>query len=131
MVDDDDIARYLLRGLFASSGYRFMEANGGIEGLRVARKSKPNLIILDLQMPDMSGFEVLDALKRDPETREIPVVIYTSHVLDSEERARLQAAVDIVPKESRSREAAEARFSEALSRAGLQAKLTPTNEAHV
>jgi len=80
----------------------FRDSNGGIEGLRVARKSKPNLIILDLQMPDMSGFEVLDALKRDPETREIPVVIYTSHVLDSEERARLQAAVDIVPKESRS-----------------------------
>jgi CheY-like chemotaxis protein len=97
----------------------------------VARKSKPNLIILDLQMPDMSGFEVLDALKRDPETREIPVVIYTSHVLDSEERARLQAAADIVPKESRSREEAEVRFSEALSRAGLQAKLTSTNEAHV
>jgi signal transduction histidine kinase/CheY-like chemotaxis protein len=131
MVDDDDIARYLLRGLFANNGYRFLEANGGTEGLRVARKSKPNLIILDLQMPDMSGFEVLDALKRDPETREIPVVIYTSQVLDSEERARLQAAVDIVPKESRSREAAEARFSEALSRAGLQAKLTPTDEAHV
>jgi CheY-like chemotaxis protein len=130
MVDDDDIARYLLRGLFANSGYRFLEANGGIEGLRVARKSKPNLIILDLQMPNMSGFDVLDTLKRDPETREIPVVIYTSQVLDSEERA-LQAAVDIVPKESRSREAAEARFSEPLSRAGLQAKLTPSNEAHV
>jgi hypothetical protein len=70
-------------------------------------------------------------LRANPETREIPVVIYTSQVLDSEERARLQAAVDIVPKESRSREAAEARFSEALFRAGLQAKLTSTNEAHV
>jgi signal transduction histidine kinase/DNA-binding response OmpR family regulator len=126
IVDDDDIARYLLRGLLSPSGARLIEASGGVEGLSVARQNKPDLIILDLQMPDLSGFEVLDTLKHDPETRKIPVVIYTSQVLNSEERARLQDAVDIVPKESRSREAAEARFSEAISRAGLKTKLTPT-----
>jgi signal transduction histidine kinase/DNA-binding response OmpR family regulator len=131
MVDDDEIARYLLRGLLAGSGHRLLEAQGGVEGLRVARLSKPNLIILDLSMPDLSGFEVLETLKRDPETREIPVVIYTSQSLDSEERARLQEAVDIVPKGASSREAAETRFAEAMVRAGLQIKLNASSEVRV
>jgi signal transduction histidine kinase/DNA-binding response OmpR family regulator len=131
MVDDDEIARYLLRGLLSGSGHRLLEAQGGVEGLRVARLSKPNLIILDLSMPDLSGFEVLETLKRDPETREIPVVIYTSQSLDSEERARLQDAVDIVPKGASSREAAETRFAEAMVRAGLQIKLNASSEVRV
>ena len=131
MVDDDEIARYLLRGLLAGSGHRLLEAQGGVEGLRLARLSKPNLIILDLSMPDLSGFEVLETLKRDPETREIPVVIYTSQSLDSEERARLQDAVDIVPKGASSREAAETRFAEAMVRAGLQIKLNASSEVRV
>jgi signal transduction histidine kinase/CheY-like chemotaxis protein len=131
MVDDDEIARYLLRGLLAGSGHRLLEAQGGVEGLRLARLSKPNLIILDLSMPDLSGFEVLETLKRDPETREIPVVIYTSQSLDSEERARLQDAVDIVPKGASSREAAETRFAEAMMRAGLQIKLNASSEVRV
>jgi signal transduction histidine kinase/DNA-binding response OmpR family regulator len=131
MVDDDEIARYLLRGLLAGSGHRLLEAQGGVEGLRLARLSKPNLIILDLSMPDLSGFEVLETLKGDPATREIPVVIYTSQSLDSEERARLQDAVDIVPKGASSREAAETRFAEAMVRAGLQIKLNASSEVRV
>ena len=131
IVDDDEISRYLLKSLLASSGCRALEARGGVEGLSLARQSKPSLIILDLSMPDLSGFDVLDALKRDPETKEIPVIIYTSQSLDSEDRVRLQAAADIVPKESRSREIAESRFSEALARAGLHTKLSPSSEIRV
>jgi len=74
-------------------------------------------------MPDLSGFEVLDQLKMDPKTQQIPVVIYTSQRLDSKERARLQTAADIVPKETQSRELTEARFAEALARAGVPIKV--------
>lgn len=119
IIDDDEISRYLLKSVLGSSGYRLLEARGGNEGLRVANESKPDLIILDLSMPDVSGFEVLDALKNNAETRQIPVVIYTSQRLESQERERLQAAVDIVPKETQSRELTEIRFMEALARAGL------------
>jgi CheY-like chemotaxis protein len=130
IVDDDEISRYLVKGLLGGKGYRLIEARGGNEGLKLAKETSPDLIVLDLSMPDVSGFEVLDALKRDPATRDIPVVIYTSQVLRSHERERLHAAVDIVPKETKSREAAESRFAEALSRAGLRIKAS-ASEVHV
>jgi CheY-like chemotaxis protein len=123
IIDDDEISRYLLKGVLGNGGYRLLEARGGNEGLRLAKKSKPDLIILDLSMPDLSGFEVLDQLKMDPKTQQIPVVIYTSQRLDSKERARLQTAADIVPKETQSRELTEARFAEALARAGVPIKV--------
>jgi len=129
-IDDDEISRYLLKGIFSTSGCRLLEATGGIEGLRLARQTKPNLIVLDLSMPDLSGFEVLGALKREPETREIPVVIYTSQTLDSAERARLAEAVEIVPKET-TRELAEARFADVLARVGLPTRLASANQVHV
>jgi signal transduction histidine kinase/CheY-like chemotaxis protein len=123
IIDDDEVSRYLLKGVLGNGGYRLLEARGGNEGLRLAKESKPDLIILDLSMPDLSGFEVLDQLKMDPKTQQIPVVIYTSQRLDSGERERLQAAADIVPKETQSRELTEARFAEALARAGVHIKL--------
>lgn len=129
VVDDDEISRYLVRGVLAGKGYRIVEARSGKEGLKLAKETRPNLIILDLSMPDLNGFEVLAALKQDSGTRKIPVVIYTAQVLDSDERARLQAAVDIVPKETKSREAAELRFAEAFVRAGLGTRVNPS-EVH-
>ena len=122
IVDDDEISRYLAKGVLAGKGYRLVEARGGSEGLKLARETSPDLIVLDLSMPDVSGFDVLDTLKANPATRDIPVVIYTSQALESHERERLHAAIDIVPKEAKSREAAETRFAEALLRAGLRAK---------
>jgi signal transduction histidine kinase/DNA-binding response OmpR family regulator len=122
IVDDDEISRYLVKGLLANRGYRLLEAHGGNEGLRLARENRPSLIVLDLSMPDLDGFEVLDTLKNDSETRDIPVVIYTSQLLESGDRARLHQAVDIIPKESASREWTGARFTEALARAGLEPK---------
>ncbi len=119
IIDDDEVSRYLLKTALAESGYRLLEAHGGKEGIRLAHEGKPRVIILDLAMPDLSGFEVLDMLKRDPETREIPVIIHTSQTLGTKDRALLEAAVDIVPKEVGSRELAGARIAEALSRAGL------------
>jgi signal transduction histidine kinase/CheY-like chemotaxis protein len=127
IIDDDEISRYLLKGVLGNGGYRLLEARGGNEGLRFAKESKPDLIILDLSMPDLSGFEVLDQLKMDPKTQQIPVVIYTSQRLESGERERLQAAADIVPKETQSRELTEARFAEALARAGVHMKVKATD----
>jgi CheY-like chemotaxis protein len=130
IVDDDEISRYLLRGLLANTGYRLLEARGGNDGVKLATENKPNLVILDLSMPDLSGFEVLKILKSDAVTRDIPIVIYTSQTLDSADRERLQSAVDIVPKEMKSRELMETRFAEALVRAGLHTAVKDVESAH-
>lgn len=131
IVDDDEVSRYLLKGLLAQTGFRIVEATGGNEGLRHARHSKPNAIILDLGMPDLSGFEVIMNLKQDPETARIPVIIHTSKVLDENERFLLEEAVDIVSKNSQSREATMANFSQAFAKAGLMVAGEKPAEVHI
>ena len=89
IIDDNERDRYLLKQLFRGSSIVIQEAAGGAEGLREAMKEQPNAIVLDLSMPDLSGFEVLDALKKDASTKDIPVVICTSRILTESERRRL------------------------------------------
>jgi signal transduction histidine kinase/DNA-binding response OmpR family regulator len=120
VIDDDATSRYLLRGVLAPAQCQVWEADGGVAGLRMAREFKPSMIVLDLSMPDLGGFEVLEQLRQDPETRGIPVVIHTSKVLDGEDQVRLNSALDVIPKSiMTSRDAAAARFGESLRKAGL------------
>jgi CheY-like chemotaxis protein len=86
IIDDQERDRYVLKQQFRESGIIIQEVSNGSDGIREAAKNKPNAIILDLTMPDVSGFEVLDALKASAATKDIPVVVCTSRVLtDSEE----------------------------------------------
>jgi signal transduction histidine kinase/DNA-binding response OmpR family regulator len=89
IIDDEERDRYLLKQQFRESGVIIQEASSGSEGIRAAAIERPNAIILDLTMPGMSGFEVLDALKTDVATKDIPVVICTSRVLTDSERLQL------------------------------------------
>jgi CheY-like chemotaxis protein len=78
-----------------------LEAHGGTEGIRSAQNHKPDFIFLDLTMPGMTGFEVLEELKQTPETAEIPVAIVTSRILTQAEREVLQQkAVAILAKDN-------------------------------
>jgi CheY-like chemotaxis protein len=131
IVDDDEVARYLLKGLLAQTGFRISEAKGGNEGLRHARQYKPDAIILDLSMPDISGFEVIENLKQDPETAKIPVIIHTSKVLDAGERSLLDEAIAIVSKNTQSREVAMASFSKAFSKAGINMNAEKPAEVNI
>jgi signal transduction histidine kinase/DNA-binding response OmpR family regulator len=119
VIDDDETSRYLIKGVLESGGCEVVEAKGGIEGLRMAREGKPDLIVLDLGMDDLNGFKVLDALRRQANST-VPVVIHTSRSLDSQDYSRLTSAIDVIPKSvMASREAAAARFAEAFKKAGL------------
>ena len=89
VIDDDEIARYLVRNHLAGAPFLVTEVDDPVVGLREARASRPDAIVLDLVMPQMSGFEVLDRLKEDPVTMDIPVVVLTSKTLTDEERRRL------------------------------------------
>ena len=89
LIDDDEIYRYLVRTRLAEARFAVQEAAGGAEGLLQARAQRPDAIVLDLVMPEMSGFEVLARLKQDPLTADIPVVVLTSKTLSSEEQRML------------------------------------------
>ncbi len=78
IVEDDPLMARLYQKIFTFEGYKVELARNGIEGLEKVRTTKPNLILLDIMMPEMHGFEVLDKLKADPETKKIPVVVLTN-----------------------------------------------------
>lgn len=122
IVDDDEVSRYVVKTTLGQADFRFLEAANGQEGLRRARAGKPDAIILDLSMPDISGFEVLKKLKQDAGTAAIPVIIHTSKVLAPEERSLLSGAVAIISKETKSRESSQEKFVAAFTAAGIPVK---------
>jgi len=100
VIDDEEISRYLLRNYLSGSGYAWSEAANGAAGLVEARRQQPDVIVLDLVMPQMSGFQVLKQLKSDPALRNIPVIILSSKQLTPAEQDELaQYAAAILSKE--------------------------------
>ena len=93
VVDDDPKSVQLLGAYLTPAGYRVLSAFGGQEGIDVARQQRPNLIVLDLMMPEVNGFEVVEALKADVNTASIPIVIVTAKQITAEDRAILKGAV--------------------------------------
>jgi CheY-like chemotaxis protein len=77
VVDDDASMRALLRLILAASGYEVLEAEDGVAGRHLVMASAPDLVLCDVHMPRMGGFELLDALKADALTRHVPVVLVT------------------------------------------------------
>jgi signal transduction histidine kinase/CheY-like chemotaxis protein len=131
IIDDDEISRYLVRTMLGNQHFRYLEATGGQEGLNKAREKRPDAVILDLNMPDISGFEVLRQLKSEPVTAHIPVVVFTSKVLTEGEQASLADAVAIISKESKSRESSIEKFAAAFQEANLPFGESAKEEHHV
>jgi signal transduction histidine kinase len=105
IIDDNEIERYALRQFLSASRYEVIEATGGYDGLRLARQTHPDVIFLDLMMPDVHGFEVLKMLKAIEDTRRIPVVLFTSQRLENESDQERAAAADaLLMKSQLSRE---------------------------
>jgi signal transduction histidine kinase/CheY-like chemotaxis protein len=116
IVDDDETARYVLKRLLTETPYTVIEAVSGSEGLRRAREDQPQVILLDLRMPEMSGFEALERLKSDPATRDILVIVITSKLVEPEERQLLDGkVVTILSKAAASREVLIGSIQQALS----------------
>ncbi|MBX6368920.1 MAG: response regulator, partial [Rhodospirillales bacterium] len=111
VVDDDEAARYVLCQFLSSAGFEVEVAGTGGEGLERARREPPDAILLDLQMPDLDGYELMEELHAEPRTREIPIVVVTSAVLGPKERARLGRARAIVGKDRLSTETLVAALS--------------------
>jgi CheY-like chemotaxis protein len=96
IVDDDPKAVELiavrLRGLVGT----VLRAFGGLEAIEAARRELPDLIVLDLMMPEVSGFDVVEALRLDPDTARIPILVVTARALSVEDRSRLNGYVTAI-----------------------------------
>ncbi|HET6776340.1 MAG TPA: response regulator, partial [Actinomycetota bacterium] len=92
-IDDDPVAIKLIETVLGEEGFTVVGALSGAEGVQAARTEQPSLIILDLLMPGTDGFEVVEQLREDPSTAEIPIVILTAKTITPEERERLTAHV--------------------------------------
>jgi len=89
-VDDEASHRQLLRRMIEDQdGYEVVEATGGKEAIEMLQHVRPQIIMLDLMMPEMDGFAVLESVKGDPSTRSIPIVVVTAKELTPEDRQRL------------------------------------------
>ena len=120
LVDDQEVSRYLLRQLFHGGRIRFLEAVNGAEGLRTAREEKPDLIVMDLSMPEMTGFEAVEGLQADTGLRDIPVIVATSRTLSAEETGQLRGRVAaVLSKGSLAEHGVKERLHAILAEAGL------------
>jgi CheY-like chemotaxis protein len=106
VVDDDPVLRELLGRTLATAGYTVVEAENGRVALERLREVSPSVILLDLMMPEMDGFEFLAALRGHAAWRAIPVVVITARDLSGEDRERLNGRVErILQKGAHGREA--------------------------
>ena len=100
VVDDDPKAVKLVCSQLESFGYRTLSALGGKDGIDRARQYQPELIVLDLMMPEINGFDVVEALKSDKVTASIPIIILTAKQVTAEDRIRLSGDVKKVMEKS-------------------------------
>jgi CheY-like chemotaxis protein len=100
VIDDDPTAVQLLANYLTPAGFKLLCAYGGQQGIEMARRERPDLIVLDLMMPEVSGFDVVDALKLEPDTAAIPIIILTAQSISARERAALGADVQQVMEKS-------------------------------
>src|SRR6185312_12418006 len=94
VVDDDANARHLLAGMLEPARVTVQQASSGAEALERMREHAPDLVLLDLVMPEISGFDVVTSMRLDPALQDIPVLIVTAKDLTADERRRLNGSVE-------------------------------------
>lgn len=91
IVEDNELNMKLFHDLLEASGLEILQTRNGIDALRVAKDERPDLIVMDIQLPEMSGLEVTERIKSDPDLRPIPVIAVTAFAMKGDEE-RIRAA---------------------------------------
>jgi two-component system cell cycle response regulator DivK len=94
LVEDTEDNRQLVRDLVASAGYDLLEAEDGEAGMSMAARHRPDLILMDMQLPVLDGYEASRRIKADPELRGIPIIAVTSYALSGDEAKARAAGCD-------------------------------------
>ena len=94
VVEDQEDNRRILRDLLTSAGYEVIEAVTGEEGVASAETHRPDLILMDIQLPGLDGYEATRRIKGNPALRQIPVIVVTSYALSGDEVKAFEAGCD-------------------------------------
>jgi two-component system cell cycle response regulator DivK len=94
VVEDHEENRRILRLLLDSAGFELLEAETAEEGLALAASSRPDLILMDIQLPGIDGYEATRRLKADPALRHIPIIVVTSYALSGDDAKAFAAGCD-------------------------------------
>jgi CheY-like chemotaxis protein len=94
VIEDNADNLELVRFLLNNAGHEVLTACDGVAGLKIIREDHPHLILLDLAIPEIDGWEMAGILKRDPETKDVPLIALTAHTLPGDRRRALDAGCD-------------------------------------
>jgi len=94
VIEDQEDNRQIVRDLVTASGYELIEATTGEEGLEVAARERPDLILMDIQLPGIDGYEVTRRIKANPKLSKIPIIAVTSYALSGDDKKAFAAGCD-------------------------------------
>jgi two-component system cell cycle response regulator DivK len=94
VVEDHEDNRQILRDLLGNAGYDMVEAETGEDGLTAAAAQRPDLILMDIQLPGIDGYETTRRLKADPALRTVPIIVVTSYALSGDDAKAREAGCD-------------------------------------
>jgi CheY-like chemotaxis protein len=98
VIDDDPVDRKLVEATLEPEGYQILTAPGGEEGIELARLHPPSVILLDLLMPHTDGFAVVERLRADPATVDVPIVVLTAKQMSAGDRERLSGQISFLAR---------------------------------
>jgi two-component system cell cycle response regulator DivK len=91
VVEDQEDNRAILRDLLTAADFEYVEATNGVEGVDAAERERPDLILMDIQLPEIDGYEATRRIKANPELNPIPIIAVTSFALSGDEKKALAA----------------------------------------
>ncbi len=94
VVDDEEYIQHILNFSFGAEGYEVITAADGEEAVNIARSEKPDIIVLDIMMPKMDGYEACKRIKADPQTQDIPVILLTAKGREVDRKLGAEAGAD-------------------------------------
>ena len=94
IVEDNEKNMKLVRDVLQFKGYQTLEAATGTEGLRLAREGRPDLVLMDIQLPDIDGITALERLRADPQTQKIPVVAVSASAMPDDQQRIIASGFD-------------------------------------
>ena len=94
VVEDNPSAKRLICYTLEQEGYQVLNASNGVEGLRMAREEKPDLLVLDVMLPGLDGFELCHRLRTDPQTARLPILMLSAKAQDADISVGLRLGAD-------------------------------------